>query len=520
MMVGIDPNTLANNELESTNINYQNEKGFPKIIDIKEDTKTNDVYVKAFLLNDKINKNFWNIPNESIEKYATGFIGKPLISHPSGDHPDYIKEGAVDDTDINEVLQIQQKFKIGEIIDVKRESIRGAAAAGEDAWFAYIRMTNPEATQAIKSGSMSFYVSPQVYDTADVVTDTTKDFVPLHLAVVNEPAYGNTAKIKAFCNGSGAKCTKALRSAATNLVDEIVKYTGNDNSSFVQKSDNLNHKLSNPAELNNQIGMGTPGANTNSGNLVSYKTQSESVGPNGEKIIRKEEQNTQQNVTNPARVGTKSEDETASVGGSNQINTQSSLANNSAPQSVPAVDTSTQTNSVGSAVTGSGAPTAAAAAPAQSPATDLQLPAHIMAALEKIPQLEKEVNEGRTFRESISQERQKKAGEEQLALIQSFFTPEAVADETARNELINKFAALGLGNEDLQWILEMIMTGGFKSSSLEKDGTKGKDKKHQIKSAAVQNAAIWGEDLTNYGYNMNRNVDVIGDNEVNWDNIK
>ena len=118
---------------------------FPKIIDVSTDNETNDTYLKAFLIDDSINANFWHIPNEYMKKYANAFIGRPLIRHPSGSHPDYIKEGAILSSEnfIQDIFNIQDKYKIGEIVDVNYENRKGRK---DKAWYATIRMTNPEAT--------------------------------------------------------------------------------------------------------------------------------------------------------------------------------------------------------------------------------------------------------------------------------------------------------------------------------------------------------------------------------------
>lgn len=499
-MTSINPETLNNNQLESTQINYKNEKGFPKIIDMSEDANKN-VYLKAFLINDKVNKNFWNIPNESIAKYATGFIGKPLISYPDFDHPNYLKEGAVEESNdyLEKATAIQNRYKIGEIIDVKQEKTDD----GDNAWFAYVRMTDNNATMALKSGSIPFFVSPQVYDTATVVSDITTDFIPMHLAIVDKPAYGNKARVKALCNGSGLKCTKALRSAAENFVQEIANYTQNHDSSYVQNSDNSSYKLNPNQDTNNLQGLQAG----NPGQVISYKTQQESVGPNGEKIIKKEEQNTQ-GVTNPARVGTNPQEGTAQVGGSNPITKESSQVQGNEPQKTAPVNP--DTNTAQSGVTGQ----TAVAQGAQIPTGDIQLPAEVLAALKEIPQLRQQVTDLSDFKKGIVDERQKKAGEEQLGLLQSFFTPEVIADEAARNDIINFFAGLNLPNDALQKILEMVVNGGFKAAS-EENGKKV-EKKHQIKSASYNATAIM---MNPYGRSTsNSNESIFGD-DTQWENI-
>src|SRR5215218_9456167 len=181
---------------------------FPQIIDVSDTRYTdgieNDTYIKAFLMDETTNANFWHVPKQAIEKYVKSFIGKPIISHPSGKHPDYIKEGAVfSSPDFKKQLfHIQERYKIGEIVDVNYEARKDDPS--KFAWFAVGRMTNPDYTKKLKSGSISNFVSPQVFDNSEADPgEATTDFTALHLAIVNEPAYGDRALIRAVCNGKG-----------------------------------------------------------------------------------------------------------------------------------------------------------------------------------------------------------------------------------------------------------------------------------------------------------------------------
>jgi len=122
-------------------------------------------------MDDTVNKNYWHIPTNVMKKYASSFIGRPFIYHPSGNHPDYFKEGAKHDSDqsafISDILDIQDRYKIGDIIDVTYEPIK--EQPDKKAWFSTIKITNKDVLSQIKSGAVSMYVSPQVYDLSTLV---------------------------------------------------------------------------------------------------------------------------------------------------------------------------------------------------------------------------------------------------------------------------------------------------------------------------------------------------------------
>lgn len=214
-----------------------------------------ETYIKAFLMDDTINQNFWHIPAGVMKKNASSFVGRPLIYHPSGAHPDYLKEGVVyqPETFVNDILKFQDRFKIGDIIYVNQQHVK--ESPDKKAWYATIRVTNPDILQQIKSGNISSFVSPQIYDIeGSEPGQPTKDFIPLHLAIVSEPAYGNRARIKATCTGTGTSCINALKSAGYN------KCTcgcdgGNGNNKDDEKSSSsyLKNSASEPYTLNPKL---------------------------------------------------------------------------------------------------------------------------------------------------------------------------------------------------------------------------------------------------------------------------
>src|SRR5207344_2409796 len=284
------------------------QQSYPQIVDVSTSPCGQETYIKCFLMDDTVNKNYWHIPTNVMKKYASSFIGRPFIYHPSGSHPDYLKEGAKHSEDqstfIADILDIQDRYKIGDIIDVTYEPIK--ETPDKKAWFSTIKITNKEILSNILSGSVSRYVSPQVYDVnGSGPNEQTTEFIPLDLAIVNEPAYGNKARIKAQCNGTGPSCLTALKSAALNFATAL------DNSSFLKNlSNNTNNTLTNPInqldpnQQYNQPIVANSGYNPynqqavtttagqfvdQNGQLISQKNITQEVDANGNLITRTED---------------------------------------------------------------------------------------------------------------------------------------------------------------------------------------------------------------------------------------
>ena len=442
-------------------------QSYPRIVDVSTNPTTDETYIKAFLMDDTVNKNYWHIPTNVMKKYASSFIGRPFIYHPSGNHPDYFKEGAKHDSDqsafISDILDIQDRYRIGDIIDVTYEPIK--EQPDKKAWFSTIKITNKDVLSQIKSGAVSMYVSPQVYDLkGSAPNEKTTEFIPLHLAIVNEPAYGDKARIKAQCNGSGVTCINALKSAAFNFANAL------DNSSFLKNlGNNTNSNLTNPTyqpiDPNQQFQqpiVANQGYNpyqvTNVGNagqfvdqngqLISQKTQTQEVDANGNLITRTEDKK--------PKAKQQPQQGQNIIADPNQQATQN-LQNppSPSPPIVPQTQGATQQPAITSV-------TPDVPATPQLPAEFVEMMRNMQATLSGVTE---RLNNVENFKKSAEDEKVKAASEAQRKIIESVFTPEVIADENARQQIIEKFVSLPLSDEDLKMILDMITSGTFNNSA-------------------------------------------------------
>jgi hypothetical protein len=429
---------------------------YPHIVDVSTDPESKQTYVKMFLINDDINKNFWQVPINVMKKYATSFIGRPWIVHPSGDHPDYIKEGVAHNskTLIEDILQVQDRYKGGDIIDVSYEPIKENPE--KKAFFATVRITNPSILDKLKQGAISSYVSPQIYDLSKAEEgQPTTEFIPLHIATVEKPAYGHIARIKGICNGSGPTCINALKSAAVELVNMIDKGIMTDNnSSFLKNLGNNTNRttLTNPPYFNpqeqviaeNGYNPNTPRYVDQNGQLISQRTQVQEVDQSGNIITRTEDKK--------PRAGT-----TISKNPSQIIATPQSTQG----QTIP-VTPQPQTQPLETDVIPPNPNTTTAAAPNQV------IPNEVLEVLKNLQATQTGINQRldqiENFKKSTEDEKLKRASEAQRAMIESVFTPEIIEDEAAREDIINKFVSLPLSDEDLAWVLDLILTGKFSTS--------------------------------------------------------
>lgn len=495
---------------------------FPKIIDMTTDQETGDVYVKAFLIDDTTNGNFWKIPNEYMKKYSNAFIGRPLIRHPSGGHPDYVKEAAIsdgndDDNSIRDILRYQDHFKIGEIIDVNYETRKDDPK--KKAWFATIRMTNDYATSNLKSGAFSNFVSPQIYDIeGSNSNEPTKDFIPLHLAIVDEPAFGDRAKIRGICTGSGIKCMNALRSAAKKVMDDY------HSSSFFKKSASDNHTLTNPNlydpnnpqnhndsrywdpntqtyYYSNQQGTG---GQSSPQQVLSQKQQTQAVDAEGNLITNttdkkptrgsraNQNNNQNQNFTQPqtaqaTQVDPTSQQEYSSTPQSNPQSQDQPVPQTGQLANPRPISQNSQTPLSGTATGGIGT--------SQINATDPQMPSALLDALKEIEMLKQENSEFRQFKQTLQDKQIKEASEQQRQLIESFLTPDLVPDEAARTEMIDYFVGLNIQDDDIKKILELVVNGKFTASQQGAAGKKPPAPKPDNVNSASLNKKVKGASL-------------------------
>ena len=159
-------------------------------------------YIKAFLLDSSVNQNAWGVDLATLDANINSYIGKPLVLQDDFEHPNS------GDSNYDHVIQYQEKFRIGNIIDVvKKDSI----------YSAIIEVTDQTAKEAFKNGDLPLYVSPQLFhDGVGKEPDASaKTWRGTHLAVVREPAYGPIkARVDGQCSGSPITCLAQLKKAA------------------------------------------------------------------------------------------------------------------------------------------------------------------------------------------------------------------------------------------------------------------------------------------------------------------
>jgi hypothetical protein len=406
-----------------------------------------------FLMDETTNKNFWRVPTNSMKKYASSFIGRPWILHPSGDHPSYIKEGVVHDspTLIDDILHIQSRYKAGDIIDVTYEQNRDRPSTM--GWYATVKVTNRDIYEKIKNGSLTPYVSPQIYDLSKAEPgQPTTSFIPLHIASVLEPAYGNIARIRASCSGTGASCINALKSAAQQVINTI-----DYNSSFGKNLGNNMDILTNPNYIdpNGQV-IANQGYNPyeqqqqqQQQQFISEKKQVQEVDTNGNLITRTEDKKPRTQALTQSQQSPQQQQQ--------QQNRPNIIANPEGQQPQQQQPPQQQQS------------IPVAAAPVIDPNNTPQMPAELLEQIKGLQAgltgITERLNNVENFKKSSEDEKIKAASEAQRQIIEAVFTPEIIQDENARQDVVNYFVGLPLADDDLKKILDMIVTGTFSSSA-------------------------------------------------------
>lgn len=183
---------------------------YPQVLEVKEIPGSDDLMVKSFLISSDVNVNNWWVKPEALEKYVDGFINKPAILHPSKDHPEYSDLGVTfgaSDT-YQQMLKAQDDFATGPIVKLERRKDM------KYGWDCYHRISSPALKQLYKAGAFPKFVSPMVYSPTPVDGSKGLDyFEPLHLAYVDDPAYGTVATVKGHCLMADQHCLTNLHAA-------------------------------------------------------------------------------------------------------------------------------------------------------------------------------------------------------------------------------------------------------------------------------------------------------------------
>ena len=166
-------------------------------------------YAKYWLLNAKdTNGNGWGIASHTAKENMKKFIGRPLVVtasswHGASEYGDEYEHPYLPTNDITAILDHQEKFRVGSIVDVVEDS--------HGDWFASVEMLPKFASSRLPP-----FCSPAIYqlDASEAEGQISK-WEALHLAALTEnPAYGaRIALLKGTCVGTDNECKVQFKAA-------------------------------------------------------------------------------------------------------------------------------------------------------------------------------------------------------------------------------------------------------------------------------------------------------------------
>ena len=166
-------------------------------------------FAKYWLLNAKeTNGNGWGIAAHTAKENMKKFIGRPLVVtakswHGASEYGEEYEHPYLPTNDISAILNHQDKFRVGSIVDVFEDN--------NGDWFANIEMLPKFASRTLPP-----FCSPAIYqlDAKENEGQISK-WEALHLAALNEnPAYGaRIALLKGTCIGTGNECKVQFKAA-------------------------------------------------------------------------------------------------------------------------------------------------------------------------------------------------------------------------------------------------------------------------------------------------------------------
>ena len=201
--------------------------------DFIPDPKIAGDHASYFLLKgDEINGREWGVTSASIPQNIRTFIGMPLVAtgekfvkdspygvqylHPSITHfmersPELV--AGLNPMNMDDILQFQDKFKIGTITDVFFNS-------DKNLWNAVVKLAD-----GVEASDLPPFCSPALYqlDMTEKEGSLTK-WTGLHLAALDQrPAYGNIALLNGTCHGTTGQCTTQFAGKTNAFKSEIIK---------------------------------------------------------------------------------------------------------------------------------------------------------------------------------------------------------------------------------------------------------------------------------------------------------
>jgi len=167
------------------------------------------MFMKVFLIDGSVNKNFWGVRPDSISKNITSAIGKPLVLFKNSlgqfDHP------SLNDKSVDHALAFQDLYRVGVFVDVHESPTH------KGRWYGTAEITDDDFRRAVKEDpTIPFYVSPTIRILRDGQNDQDlTEWSFFHSAIVDRPAFGqHTAYLGSSCTGDSQTCLLQLRKAS------------------------------------------------------------------------------------------------------------------------------------------------------------------------------------------------------------------------------------------------------------------------------------------------------------------
>lgn len=172
-----------------------------------DESRPNVTILKTFFIDDTVNANDWQATWEGLKQDAEELLGIPLVLKEDLEHPKF---------------SVQKFFDRGTIFDYDIDEENHKIIV-------YARITDSTIVERIKSGELE-YVSPAVIPRGSEYmknvggVDVLGRTLPLHLAIVRDPAYGiDKAKMSELCSGDGRECLHRLK-----MMKVATTFTGED----------------------------------------------------------------------------------------------------------------------------------------------------------------------------------------------------------------------------------------------------------------------------------------------------
>lgn len=411
---------------------------YPQVLEVKEIQGSDDLLVKSFLISSDVNVNNWWVKPKALEKYVEGFVNKPAILHPSKDHPDYSSEGVTfgaSDT-YDQMLKVQQPYEAGPIVKLER---RKDMAYG---WDCYQRITNPALKKLYQAGAFPKYVSPMVYSPTPV--DGSKGleyFEPLHLAYVDDPAYGSVATVKGHCLSADQHCLTNLHAAKTIQKDKDGKalcqkgvlltfknlYSASDLHSYYFDNHTKNSLESKLVDDTQPTKPNPLADNASEGNKDNTDNTPKPTDNKNNDDLNAGNKDPSKDLKNTPDKDKKDNEEDDNKGASNGSGSKDNNDSSSGKSDLKAPKDN------------------------HSKEDDFETKLQKSEAFQK---LIKENEELKGFKKSAEEDKVKAEGAKKLTLIETYINEATVPDPTTRKERIDKIKAMNISGDDLKFFLQ------------------------------------------------------------------